>query len=407
MSSQEKTAGQALSARESLFVNALHSAQIDEPLPRATWALYLMAAALTAAVTWSSIAQVDEIARCEGRIVPDGREQVIASLESGILRELYVREGMEVEAGQPLAQMDPTRVEASQNENQVKRLALMAQASRLRAEVNGSGLSFPPEVKEQPRLLQSETEAFESRRRLVDESVQSINRSIALVMRELKISQDMAAKGLMSDVELMRLNRQVNELQQQRSERSSRFRQEAASELVKIQNELAQVDEQMIVKQDAMTRTVLKSPVRGVVKSVKISTVGGVIGSGATIMEISPLGPRVLIEARVKPRDIGFVRVGQDATVKLSGYDYNINGGLEGKVDYISPDAMGEIEKTAENGYYRAIVASDRNTLVLKGKPLPVIPGMAATVEIKTGERSVLSYLLRPLLKSREALRER
>jgi len=407
MSANDKSAGHALTPKESLFVNALHSAQIDEPLPRATWALYLMAGALVAAVTWSSIATVDEIARCEGRIVPDGREQVIASLDSGILRELYVREGTEVEAGQQLAQMDPTRVESSQNENQTKRLALMAQATRLRAEAGATDLRFPPEVREVARLVTAETEAFEFRRRLLEEGVQSINRSIGLVGRELKISQDMAAKGLMSDVELMRLNRQVNELQQQRQERISRFRQEAASELVKVQNELAQVDEQMVVRQDAFARTVLKSPVHGVVKSIKISTVGGVIASGATIMEISPLGPRVLIEARVKPRDIGFVRVGQDATVKLSGYDFNINGGLEGKVNYISPDAMGEIEKTAENGYYRAIVASERNTLVMKGKPLPVIPGMAATVEIKTGERSVMSYLLRPMLKSREALRER
>jgi adhesin transport system membrane fusion protein len=222
------------------------------------------------------------------------------------------------------------------------------------------------------------------------------------------MAQDMSAKGLMSDVELMRLNRQVNEMQQQRAERIGRFRQEASSEAVRVSNELAQQDEQMVVRQDALARTSLKSPVRGVVKNIRVSTVGGIVGAGAPIMEISPLGPRVLVEARIRPRDIGFVRVGQLAEVKLSGYDFNVYGGLEGKIEYIGPDAVNpEGDKSGEGGYYRATIAADRNNLRMKGKPLPVIPGMTAQVEIKTGERSVLSYLLRPMMKSQEALRER
>lgn len=397
----------ALSREEGLFVSGLHGAQIDERLPRSTWVLYLLLIIVVSAITWSALARVDEITRSEGRIVPDGREQIIASLDSGILRELYVREGQEVAAGQDLAQLDPTRVEAQQNEGQAKRIALKAQVARLLAEANGRALKFPPEVLAVPRIAEAETEAYEARRRLLDEAVSSIGRSAGLLAREQKLAQDMAARGLMSDVEVMRLSRQVNELQQQRAERVSRFRQEASSELVKVQTDLAQLDEQMVVRQDAMTRTVLKSPVRGVIKTIKVNTVGGIVTTGATIMEISPLGPRVLIEARVKPRDIGFIRIGQTAEVKLSGYDFNVYGGLEGKIEYISPDAMGETEKNAEGGYYRAIVAAERNNLRFKGKPLPVIPGMTAMVEIKTGERSVLSYLLRPMLKSQEALRER
>ena len=399
----------ALTREEGLFVSGLYSAQIDEPLPRATWALYLLLLAVTAAIVWASLAHVDEITRSDGRIVPDGREQVIASLESGILRQLFVSEGQTVELGQELVQLDPTRVEAQQNESQVKRLALKAQFARLNAEASGRALKFPPEVQGVPRIAEAESEAFEARRRLLDEAVGSINRSASLLMREQKLAQDMSNKGLMSDVELMRLNRQVNEMQQQRNERISRFRQEASSEAVRVQNELAQLDEQMVVRQDALTRTSLKSPVRGVVKNIRVSTVGGVVGSGAPIMEISPLGPRVLVEARIRPRDIGFVRVGQVAEVKLSGYDFNVYGGLEGKIETISPDAVGggEVDKTGEGGYYRATIAADRNNLRMKGKPLPVIPGMTAQVEIKTGERSVLSYLLRPMMKSQEALRER
>lgn len=397
----------ALSRQESVFVTGLEGAQLDEPLPRATWVLYLLLAAVVTAIVWASLAHVDEVTRSDGRIVPDGREQVIASLDSGILRELHVREGQEVQAGQELAQLDPTRVEASQNEGQAKRIALKAQAARLTAEAGARALKFPPEVLAVPSLVEAETEAYEARRRLLDEAVSAIGRSAGLLAREQRLAQDMSARGLMSDVEVMRLNRQVNELQQQRNERISRFRQEASSELVRVQNELTQLDEQMVVRQDAMQRTVLKSPVHGVVKNIRVNTVGGVVTTGAPVMEISPIGPRVRVEARIKPKDIGFLRVGQTAEIRLNGYDFNVYGGLEGKIEYISPDAMGDTEKGNEGAYYRVLVSADRNNTQFKGKPLPVIPGMQATVDIRTGERSVLSYLLRPMMKSREALRER
>lgn len=397
----------ALSRQESVFVTGLEGAQLDEPLPRATWVLYLLLAAVITAITWASLAHVDEVTRSDGRIVPDGREQVIASLDSGILRELYVREGQEVQTGQELAQLDPTRVEASQNEGQAKRVALKAQVARLTAEAGGRALKFPPEVLAVPSLVEAETEAFEARRRLLDEAVSAIARSAGLLAREQRLAQDMSARGLMSDVEVLRLNRQVNELQQQRTERISRFRQEASSELVRVQNELTQLDEQMVVRQDAMQRTVLKSPVHGVVKNIRVNTVGGVVTTGAPVMEISPIGPRVLVEARIKPKDIGFLRVGQTAEIRLNGYDFNVYGGLEGKIEYISPDAMGETEKNNDGTYYRVLVSAERNNTQFKGKPLPVIPGMQATVDIRTGDRSVLSYLLRPMMKSREALRER
>jgi len=397
----------ALTKEEGLFVSAIHAASIDEPLPRATWALYLLCVVVTVAITWSALAKVDEITRSDGRIVPDGREQVIASLDAGILRELKVREGQEVQVGQELAYLDPTRVEAQQAEGQAKLLALKAAAARLSAEANSrTAIQWPKDVDPKARYAQGEAESFEARRHLLDESVAAINRSLGLISKELKLAQDMSRSGLMSDVEVMRLNRQVNEIQQQRAERISRYRQEASQELVRVQSEMSQLDEQMVVRQDALTRTVLKSPVHGVVKAVKAGTIGGVVGSGGPILEIAPIGPQVLVEAKIKPKDIGFVRLGQTAEVKLTGYDFNTYGGLEGKVTYISPDAVTEGDKTGE-GHYRVIVTADRNNLKYKGDKLPVIPGMTSTVEIKTGERSVLSYLLRPMMKSREALSER
>ena len=312
-----------------------------------------------------------------------------------------------MQVGEELAYLDPTRVEAQQAESQVKLQALKAAAARLKSEANGLGsIQWPSGVDPKSRTALAEAESFEARRRLLDEAVAAINRSLGMISKELKLAQDMSRSGLMSDVEVMRLNRQVNEMQQQRTERQARYRQEASQELVRVQSEMAQLDEQMVVRQDALTRTVLKSPVHGVVKAVKISTTGGVVGSGAPILEIAPIGPKVLVEAKIKPKDIGFIRLGQTAEVKLAGYDFNTYGGLEGKVSYISPDAVTEGDKNGE-GHYRVIVTAERNNLKYKGEKLPVIPGMTSQVEIKTGERSVLSYLLRPMMKSQEALRER
>ena len=327
-------AGSELTREEGMFVGGLNAALIDEPLPRAVWALYLLLGVVVAAIAWSALAHVDEITRADGRIVPDGAEQVIASLESGILAAVLVHEGEEVEIGQPLAQLDPTRAEASQAEGQTKLLSLKATVARLSSESLGKPLVFPPEVQKMPALMTSETEVFESRRRTLDESVASTGRSVELIQRELRLSQNMAAKGLMSDVEVMRLTRQVNEMQAVRNERVSRFRQDATAELSRAQTELAQLSEQMVVRQDNMQRTVLKSPVRGLVKTIKIGTVGGVVGSGSSIMEVTPLGPRVLVEARIKPKDIGFVQLGQSAIIKLNGYDYNVLGGLKGHHDH-------------------------------------------------------------------------
>ncbi|OYU27043.1 MAG: secretion protein HlyD [Burkholderiales bacterium PBB2] len=390
------------------FLSSLAAAHIDEPLPRVTWALYLLLAALVIAIIWAGLTQVDQLSRSDGVVVPDGREQVIASMEIGILRELMVREGEEVQEGQILAKLDPTRVEAQQNEGNVKRLASKATVARLTAEANNQPLNFPEELKAVPAIVAAETGAYQARQRLLSEAVASLERSIGMLARELKISQDMAAKGLMSNVEVMHLSRQINELQQQRSERISRFRQEASSELVKLQNDLAMQDEQMVVREDAIKRTVLTSPVHGLVKNIRANTVGGVITTGAPIMEIVPLTDEVLIETRIKPAEVGYLRVGQRAKVKLQGFDYNIFGGLEGRVEYISPDALGESDKAGGAGrYYRALVRSERSTLRYKGEAVQVIPGMSATVEIKTGERSVLSFLLRPMLKAREAMSER
>lgn len=352
------------------FLAGLKDAELVERAPRGTLALYLMLVVVIVVIVWASIAKVDVITKAEGRVIPDGRAQVIASLEGGILSRVLVQEGALVEAGQPLVQLDPTRVAAQENEGQTKRLALIGMLARLEAESSGQPLEFPEDLDEHPAVIAGEREAFMSRRMALDEAVSVSRRSLGLIQRELGMAERMSARGLMSEVEVMRLRRQANDVELQIQERISRFRQEASLEAVKVRTELAQLDEQMIVKQDVLKRTVINSPVRGLVKDIRLVTVGGVVPAGATIMEVVPVAPKVLVEARVKPADIGFLKVGLPAEVKLTAFDYFTYGGLRGVVDYISPDALGDDSKTGgqDQTYYRVLIRSDQSTIQARGK---------------------------------------
>ena len=397
----------ALQVADVPFISSVSAAQVLEPAPAAMWAVYLMLAAIAAAVAWAAVAQVDIVAKATARVVPDGREQIIASLEGGILRELLVRDGQQVEQGQSLALLDPTRVEAQQAEGLSRQQALKGTLARLTAEASGRPLHFDADLP--ATVVQGESENFAARRRVLGEAVDTNRRSIALLGRELAMAESMSAKGLMSEVEVMRVRRQANDLNLQTQERINRFRQEASAELVRVRNELAAQEEQMVVRDDALRRTMLVSPVRGVIKQIRANTLGGVVAAGAPVMEILPLGPHVLVEARVEPSDIGFVKVGQPVQIKLSAYDYTIYGALGGTVHTISPDAMGDPERASSPGgtWYRALVRADTATLNVGERQLAVLPGMMGTVEIRTGQRTVLGYLLRPMLRSQEAFRER
>ena len=394
------------------FLSPLQAAQENEPATAASWAIYLMLATLVAAVAWAALSQVDMITRADSRVIPVGREQVIASLEGGILRALKVREGEAVAAGQPLALLDPTRVEAQQNEGRLRRLAMMATVVRLQAEATGRPLAFQKELDAVPQVTLSETDSFNARKHALNEAVVSTQSNQRLLEREMAMAQAMAAKGLMSDVEVMRLRRQVNDLNLMTQERINRFRQDARAELVRVQTELAMLGEQQVVRDDILKRTVLVSPVRGLVKNIRINTLGGVVAGGAAVMEIVPVDDQVLVELRIKPADIGFIKIGQPVEIKLSAYDYAVYGSLRGQVETLSPDALGDADRNqaaggGENTWYRALVRADPSTLKAGGKPLTVLPGMTGTAEIRTGRRSVLSFLLRPMLKAQEAFTER
>jgi adhesin transport system membrane fusion protein len=391
-----------------VYVSPLRSALVVEPAPSAMWSVYLMLAAIVVAFGWAALTRVDVVTKATARIVPDGREQLIASLEGGILRELKVREGDSVDAGQELAVLDPTRVESQRSESQSRRLALRGAIARASAEAAGSALSFPKDVQAARDVVLGETESYRARQRLLSEAAAASRSNLELLQRELNVAESMSAKGLMSEVEVMRVRRQVNDLQQQAGERVSRHRQDASAELVRLRNELALLDEQMVVRDDALRRTVLTSPVRGFVKTIRNNTLGGVITAGAPLMEIVPQGEAVMVELRIKPSDIGFVKPGQAVVIKLSAYEYTIYGGLQGEVGSIGPDALGDAEKgTPDATWYRALVRADASRLKSGDKPLPVKPGMQGSAEIRTGERTVMSFLLRPMLRTQEAFRER
>ena len=362
---------------------------------------------LVSLIVWSRYANIEQITKGIGEVVPSSRVQVIQSLEGGILSELKVREGMVVEQGEALVVIDPTRAESSYSEMNKRRLALLASAARLHAESLGREPNFPPEVIKDNELLASEQSTFDSRRHALRQSVDSLRGSTRLISDELAITDPMVAKGLVPEVEALRLRRQLNEMTLQINDRSNRYRTDAGTELLKVQAELAQVEEVTGARKDMMNRTILKAPMRGTVKNIRSNTLGGVIQPGADILEIVPLEGQLRVEAKVSPADVAFLRPGIRAVVKLTAYDYVIYGTLEGEVELISPDTLRDEKRANDQPFYRVLVRTKNASLTKDGKILPIIPGMQATVDIITGERTVWQYFMKPVLRVQEAFREK
>lgn len=370
-------------------------------------ALGLMLATVVASLAWAGLTRVEEITKGEARIIPSSREQVIQSLEGGILQELRVREGDVVAAGQPLLRIDPTKADASFVEGRSKELALRATIARLESEARGTPLRFPPEVAAERDIVRNERDAYEARRQALEQSTATLKRSKQLLEREIAMTRPMVERGLVAEVELLRMQRQYNELDLQVSERNNKYRADAAAELSRNESELAQLTGILAARKDMLDRTVIRAPLRGTVKNIRVNTVGGVIQPGQDIMEIVPLEDQLLVEAKIPPREVAFLRPGLPAKVKLSAYDYTVYGALDGTVELISADTLREERSRDEASYYRVLVRTSKSTLRAGDKDLPIIPGMTASVEVRTGEKSVLDYLLKPVLRGKEALRER
>ena len=433
---------------DSDFAAEVTAARIQGPRGVAILLLFGVVLFFVAAITWAWWAEIDEVTRGQGTVIPSSQVQVIQNLEGGILKEILVREGEMVEAGQILLRIDDTGFAASLGEQQAAYYSLMGQMARLTAEAEGGALEFPPELMAEARQLAvNERKLFNARRadlksqlgilrQQVDQRRQELtelrgqlkqNRSsLVLLEEELQMTEPLVRNGVVPKINLLRLRREVNDLEgviqstilalpraksavqeatRRIEERYLNSRSEALRELNAIKAEFAQVEQSILAARDRVVRTDLRSPVRGIVKQLNISTIGGVVMPGMNLMEVVPLDDTLLVEARILPADVAFLQPGQVATVKLTAYDFSIYGGLKAELVRISADTI--LDERGDS-YYQIIVRTDKSELVHQGKVLPIIPGMVASVDILTGRKTVLDYLLKPILKTRNrALTER
>ena len=361
---------------------------------RMSWVLAAMVAAFLA---WAWFAKLDEVATGTGKVVPTSHEQILQSLEGGILAKL----------GQVLAQLDPTQAGSTVEESAAKYRAALAAQARLQAEVDETPLRFSRELDGYPALKAEQQRLYETRRRSLAGSTGLIDESLALINREVGIGESLIATGAASNVEVLRLKRQRADLDLKKADLRSQYLVEARQDLAKVSEEVEALAPVVRGRSDTLQRLTLRSPVRGVVKNIEVSTIGGVVPPNGKVMEIVPLDDRLLIETRISPRDIAFIRPGQRASVKITAYDYSIFGGLEGEVSSISPDTIRD-EVNPDIYYYRVFVRTRSDALVNKaGRRFPIVPGMIATADIHTGSKTILQYLLKPLNRAQEALRER
>jgi adhesin transport system membrane fusion protein len=371
---------------------------------RVIWGCALMLACFLA---WAAWFEVVEVSTGTGKVVPSSREQLIQSMEGGIVKQMFVTEGALVERGQVLAQLDPVKNESNVGESEAKYRAALASVNRLQAEVSEQPLKFDHALDDSPDLIRAESELYKTRRRGLEDTLTGIQSSLKLVRSELEITENLAKIGASSRVEVLRLNRQRSELELKATEARSDYMVRAREDLAK-----ANAEAQMLVavirgRNDSLSRLTLRSPVRGIVKDIEVTTIGGVIPPNGQLMQIVPLDDQLLIETRISPRDIAFIHPDQQAKVKITAYDYSIYGSLDGKVVAISPDTLQD-EVKPEVFYYRVFIRTDSDVLRNKaGKTFAIVPGMIATVDIRTGEKTVLDYLIKPLNRAREALRER
>lgn len=379
----------------------------EKELPSASRLVWSLAFVLLAFTAWAWYFKLDEVSTGTGKVIASSKEQVIKSLEGGVLASLHVQEGNIVEKGQVLARLDPTRIESAVEESASRSRAAQATSARLMAEVNDTPLRFPEEVLEEPDLVKAETALFQSRRESQEKSLSGLNEAMRLIRSELQLTTPLVTRGAASTVEVLRLKRQLNELQNKYTDIQTQYLVKAREELAKANAEIEAQQSVTRGRNDSLTRLTFTSPVRGVIKDIEVNTVGGVIPPNGELMRIVPLDERLQVETRIAPRDIAYIHPGQAATVKISAYDYSIYGGLPGKVALISPDTLQD-DVHRDIYYYRVYILTDSDSLLnTSGKRLPIVPGMIATVDIHTGEKTVLSYLMKPLNKGREALRER
>lgn len=363
--------------------------------------VWITAACLAIFLIWAHWASLDQVTRASGAVIPSSKTQIIQSQDGGTIESLLVTEGAIVEAGAPLVRFERTRFETGYLETRAKFAGLLATVTRLRAEVLGTELKFPKELDDYPEFRSNQMQLFAKRKSALNEEIAALESMRRLAKEELDMTQPLVKTGDVSKTEVLRLQRQVADLQAQITNKRNKYFQDAQAELNRAQEDLAGVQQNMAQRKNQLELTELKAPVRGIVKNVRITTLGGVIRPGDEVMQIVPLEDDLMVQAKVSPADIAFLKVGQEVRVKIDAYDYTIYGELTGKLTYISADTLTEDLRQGEQPYYRAQVRTDGRRF--SGRPdedLEIQPGMTATIEVKTGERTVWQYLMKPVLKT-------
>ena len=363
--------------------------------------LWTIALFIVIFIVWANYAELDEVTVGEGKVIPSSQIQVIQNLEGGIVKKIMVKQGDVVEPGQVLMLLDETLFRAKYNELFKKREDVNIELMRLKAEMNNQPLKYDEKIKERnPALVSTEIAIFDARKNERDQ----LKQDVKLAQKELNMTEPLVSKGAASPVEVLRLKRTVSELKG----KLHAYNSKTVERYNEAQGEYEALSEEMLAAKDRFNRTTVRSPVKGIIKQIKVNTVGGVIKPGMDILEIVPLDDSLLIEAQIRPDDIGFIHPGQKAMVKITAYDFAIYGGLPGKVEQISADTIIDEQDKQQESFYLIRVRTKKNHLGSDKKPLQIIPGMKAQVDILTGRKTVMDYLLKPILKAKQrALRER
>jgi multidrug efflux pump subunit AcrA (membrane-fusion protein) len=384
-----------------------------QPAPGSRWLILLVFVIVAILGAWASLSELDQIARAQGQVIATSRTQVIQSANDGVIESLLVREGEHVRKGQILARLDRSQAEAARRDSLGKVAALKAALIRLQAEVFNRPLVFPADVRAHPAFVQNQTELFQRRQGAIREEVAALEESLGLVRKELDLSEKLLATGDIGQAEVIRLQKQVADFKGQITNRRNKYFQDAQAEMTKAEEDLSTQQQALAERTAVFERTEIIAPADGLVKNIQLTTPGAKVRPGDVIMELLPTGSALIVEAKLKPADIAYIRKDLPAAIKLDAFDYSIYGVLRGQVIYISPDALSEKTQQGEQAYYRAHIRIDEVALAARnrehpGKPVEIQPGMTATVDIATGSQTVLAYMTKPITKTlSESLSER
>lgn len=362
------------------------------------------------AIAWSFWAELDQVTRAPGQVIPTGRIQVIQSTDGGQIEKILVREGDIVRKNQLLVELDEVKLSASVGEAQGKVASLMSAMARINAELFDRPLAFPNEVQAFPVFVANQSMLYTKRRQALQDQLSALREMLGLMKQELNMNLPLLEQGDVSRSDVLRLQRSVSDIESQMVNVRNKYLQDLQAEYTKTEEDLVTAREVLAQRSDALKDTKIRAPVNGIVKNIRLTTVGGVLRPSDEVMSIVPTGDELILEVKMPPKDIAYVRVGQPASVKFDTYDSSIYGSAAGKVDYISPDTLSEQGPDGDLVYYRVHIKVDTRRMKphLPGEKIEIQPGMTATAEIQTGKNTVWRYLTKPINKTvGEAMTER